>query len=77
MDISSIALQGLEQADSQLQTAAVSLASLGSSSSAGVDIATLSSDVVALQTAQTSVELNLSLIRTADKIEKATVNLSA
>jgi hypothetical protein len=76
MDISAIALQGLNQADTQFQQAAIDLANVGSNGYGG-DIVDLASVVVALSTSQISVEANLSALKAADQIQQAAINLTA
>lgn len=65
MDLSAIALQGLQQADVQLQAAASNLANAGASTpdGANLDVLNLSSQIVALNSAKTLVDLNLSTLR--------------
>ena len=54
MDLSAIALQGLQQAESQLNQAAAGIASFGAASpdGAGLDTVSLSAEMVALMSAQ-------------------------
>lgn len=77
MDPSAIALQGLQQANVQLETAAAKIASAGASSPDGtpVDIVDLSTELVALMTAQNLFEANLATIKTADQMQKALVDI--
>jgi len=79
MDLSAIALQGLDQAQVQLQNAATRLASAGAESpdGAGLDTVDLSADIVALMSAQNQYSANLSTLKTADQIQKNTINLVA
>lgn len=78
MDISAIALQGLEQAQVQLGNAATKLASAGASpNGAGVDIVDLSAQMVALLSAKNNVSVNLSVLKTASQIEKKVTDLMA
>lgn len=78
MDPSAIALQGLQQAEYQLDAAAAGIASAGtdSSNSGNADTVDLSSEMVALTSAQTQYEANLATLKTADQVEQNLVNLS-
>jgi flagellar hook protein FlgE len=78
MDISAIALQGLQQAGSQLDAAAAGIASAGtgSSNAGNVDVVDLSAEMVALTSAQTQYEANLATLKTADQVEQNLVNLT-
>jgi flagellar hook protein FlgE len=78
MDISSIALQGLQQADVQLEAAAAGLASSGgNSASPAVDTVGLPSQIVALTSAQTSYAVNVESLKTVDQVQKTLINLLA
>jgi len=79
MDISAIALQGLQQAEAQLDQAATSIASFGAASpeGAGLDTVDLSAEVVALLSARTQSAANLSTLKTADEMQKAVIDLMA
>ena len=78
MDLSSIALRGVEQAQVQLDAAATSLASAGASpNGANLDTADLASGVVALNSAQVLLQLSLSTLKTADQVQKTALNLLA
>ena len=78
MDISAIALQGVEQAQVQLDAATASLASAGTSpGGANLDTADLASGIVALNSAQTLLQLSLSTLKTADQVSQTTLNLLA
>jgi hypothetical protein len=78
VDISAIALQGLEQAQVQLQTAATRLASAGLSSDGyNLDSVDLSAGIVALMSAKNNFSVNASLLKTADEIQKTAINLMA
>jgi flagellar hook protein FlgE len=77
MDVSSIAVQGLKQADAQLDVAAAKIASLGTPSAGGVDVVDVSTEMVALMSAQTQFDANLTTLKTADQIEKSLVDLTA
>jgi flagellar hook protein FlgE len=79
MDVSSIALQGLQQADHQLDAAAAGIASAGANSAneGNGDVVDFSSEMVALMSAQILYEANLSTLKTADQVEQNLVNLTA
>ena len=78
MDLSAIALQGLQQADVQLETAASNLANAGANSTGpSLDIVDLASQIVALNSAKTLAQVNLEALKTADQIQKNVLNLIA
>jgi flagellar hook protein FlgE len=79
MDISAIALQGLDQASAQLETAVAGIASAGAASpdGANLDTVSLSEEVVALVSAKTMYSANLSTLKTADQIQKSTIDVVA
>jgi len=79
MDISSIALQGLNQASAQLDAAASQIASAGAASPdrANLDTADLSTQMVALTSAQTLFEADLATLKTADQMQKSLIDLTA
>ncbi len=77
MDISAIALQGLQQADAQLEQAATRIASAGiaSANGANLDTVDLSAEVVALISARDLSAVNLSTLKTGDEIQKTAIDL--
>jgi len=79
MDLSAIALQGLQQADAQLNAAASKIASFEASSpdGAGLDSVDLSAEVVALMSARNQSEANLATLHTASEIQKNVIDLMA
>jgi flagellar hook-associated protein FlgK len=79
MDISSIALQGLEQASAQVDAAAVQIASAGSASgnAAPVDTVSLSEEMVALMSAKTAFAANVSVLKTAEQTQQNVLNVMA
>jgi hypothetical protein len=79
MDLSAIALQGLQQADAQLEQAATRIASLGASSPDGatLDIADLSAQMVALTAAKDQSAVNLSALSTAAETQKNLIDVLA
>ena len=78
MDPSAIALQGLQQAEFQLDAAAAGIANAGTGSSNGgnADAVDLSAEMVALATAQNQYDANLATLKTADQVEQNLVNLT-
>ncbi|MBZ5546334.1 MAG: hypothetical protein LAO22_00025 [Acidobacteriia bacterium] len=79
MDISAIALQGLQQADAQLEKAATRIAAYGATSPDGANLDTvdLSAEVVALMSAKTEFSANLKTLKTANEIQKNLIDLTA
>jgi flagellar hook protein FlgE len=79
MDASSIALQSLQQANAQLETAAARIASAGADSleAAPVDVVDLSAEMVALMSAQSAFEVNLITLKAAAEMQKSLVDLKA
>jgi hypothetical protein len=76
MDISAIALQGLQQAETQLENAATVIASAGANS-ASPDAVDLTVEMTALMSARNQSAVNLSVLKTADEMQKATIDLMA
>jgi hypothetical protein len=74
---SSIALQGLQQADVQLTAAATKIASADASSrdAANLDVADLSAEMVALMSAQTAFGVNLAPLKTVDEMQTSLLDL--
>jgi hypothetical protein len=79
MDVSSIALQGLQQADFQLEAAATQIASTGVNSPDGatLDVVELSSEMVALMTARTLFDINLATLKAAEQMQRSLIDLKA
>ena len=78
MDISAIALQGLEQSQVQLDNAASRLAGAGASPVASnSDSVDLSAGMLALLSAKNNFAVNISIMKTADQIEKYTIDMMA
>ena len=79
MDLSAIALQGLEQGQAQLEQAAARLAGAGAESPDGANLDTveLSAEIVALMSAKTQFSANLSTLKTADEIQQNALDLMA
>ncbi len=79
MDITSIALQGLEQSSAQVDAAVSQIASAGSSSggAAPVDVVSLSKEMVALMSAKTAFSANVDVFKTAEETQQSTLNVMA
>jgi len=79
MDASAIALQGLEQASTQVDAAAVRIASAGSASDGGgsLDTVSLSEEMVALMSAKTAFAANVSVLKTAEQTQQSLLNVMA
>lgn len=79
MDLSAIALQGLQQADTQLEAAAARIASSGASSPDGakLDVVDLSTEMVAPISAKTQFSANLTTLKTGDEIQKNLIDMMA
>ena len=78
MNITAIALQGLQQASAQLDAAASSIASAGASpNGSNVDVVSLSVEMVALRSAQTLFACNLASLETADQMQKTLIDITA
>jgi flagellar hook protein FlgE len=79
MDLSTIALLGMQQADTQLQSAASKIASFGASSpaAANLDTVDLSPSVVALLSAKNMYSANASTAKIADEMLKTAIDLIA
>jgi hypothetical protein len=79
MDLSAIALQGLQQAEAQLEKAATRIASVGAASPEGANLDTvvLSTEMVALMSARNQSSFSLSVLKTANEIQKNVLDLVA
>jgi len=84
VDISSIALQGLEQAQGRVEEAAVRLASMvpglgggGSGESLPVDSADLSQEAVALLAAKNAFTANLGVLKIGNEMQGLVLDLWA
>jgi len=79
MNISAISLQGLQQANDQLNTAANEIASPAAISPAGAnsDTVDLSAAVVALLSGKNNIEANLGTMKVADEVLQSTIDLIA
>jgi len=76
MDISAIALQGLDAAQAQLETAAAGIASAAASGGAN-DTVTLSTEVVALLSAKNLASVDIATLKVAGQTQKSLVDLLA
>jgi hypothetical protein len=72
MDVSSIALQGLQQAQVQLESAAQRVAGAGSATS---DTADLSREAVSILSAKNDFAANINVMKVADDMQKSLINL--
>jgi flagellar hook protein FlgE len=79
MDISAIALQGMDRASTQLEAAAANIASAGAASPDGANLDTvdLSTQMAALMSAQSLFAANLATLKTADQMQTSLINLTA
>ena len=77
MDMSAVALQGLDQASAQLDAAGLASAGTASPDGANLDVVSLSEEAVALMSAKTLYSANLSVLNTADQVQKSTMGLMA
>lgn len=78
MDIAAIALQGLEQAQVQLDAAASNIANAGAASAGpNLDTVDLSTQIVALNSAQILAEVNVDIMKTANQVQQSVLNLFA
>lgn len=77
MDASSIALQGLQQADALLNAAAEAIANAGSSAGGDLNVVNMAADIVSLTSAQTLFEANIATLKTADQMQKSLIDLTA
>ncbi|MGP0019227.1 MAG: flagellar basal body rod C-terminal domain-containing protein [Candidatus Sulfotelmatobacter sp.] len=77
MDISAIALQGMNQASAQLNATAAEIAGASSANGSSPDVVNLSEEMVALMSAQNLFSENVVTLKTADQIQKSLVDLTA
>jgi hypothetical protein len=79
MEISAIALRGLDQAQAQLEQAGGQLASIGANSSDGIpaDTVDLSQAAVSLLSAKNEFAANLKVLKIADELQRQTLDLLA
>ena len=79
MDISAIALMGMQQAEARLEKAATRIASFGADAfdGANVDTVDLSSEMLAMMSARNEFSVNLKTLETANEVSKNTIDLMA
>jgi flagellar hook protein FlgE len=79
MDLSSIALQGLDQASAQLDAAASRIAGAGmpSGDGASLDTVSLSEEMVALMSAKNLFSANVASLKTADQTQQNLLDIMA
>jgi hypothetical protein len=78
MGISAIALQGVQQAEAQLNEAASNIASAGAASTAANgDSVDLSAEMIALMPAQNQSSVSLSTLKIADELQQSLINIMA
>jgi flagellar hook protein FlgE len=79
MDLSAVALQGLDRAQVALENVATQLASTStlSADSASTDTVDLSSEMVALLSAKNVFSANLATLKVADQLQKSVIDLMA
>jgi hypothetical protein len=79
MEISAIALQGLNQAQAQVEHAGGRLASIGANSGDGtlVDTADLTDATVSLLAGKNAFAANIQLLKVADQMQSKAINLLA
>ena len=73
MDISAIALQGLQQADAQLNQAAMQVLGYG----ANLDTVDLSAAMVSLMSAKIDFQVNLKVMQTAEQVQQNLLDVTA
>ena len=77
MDATSIALQGLQQADLQLNQAAASIASTSTSDGSSPDPVSLSAELIALLDARNNFSVNLATLKVAESVQKQSLDVTA
>ena len=77
MDVSSIALQGLQLANAQLEAAAANIAGAASPDAAPVDVVDLSAEMIALMSAKALFKANIATLKTADQMQKSLIDITA
>ena len=79
MDLSSIALRGLDQAQTRFERAAVGVAGVTGASpdGAAIDTVDLSTAMVSLLSTQNDVEANVKLLKIANDIQRQIIDLLA
>jgi hypothetical protein len=79
MDLSAIALQGLQQPDVQLESGATKIPSWAAMPPVGVDLDTadFSAEMVALMSAKNAASANPTPLKAADELQKRVIDLTA
>lgn len=80
MDLSSIALQGLELASAQVDAAAAAIARASATSASQppvVDAVSLSAEMVALMASQNLFATNIAVLKTADQTQRSLLDVLA
>ena len=77
MDPSSIALQGLQQAEVQAETAAAAIAGASAANGTNPDVVDLSKEVLAPISAQASFDANIATLETVDQMQKILLDVTA
>jgi flagellar hook protein FlgE len=81
MGVSSIALQGLQQAQLQLENSASKVAGMGLATTSGsgspVDTVDLSKEMVTQLSAKNQYAVNLSVLKTGDQMMKTAIDMLA
>lgn len=79
MDLSSIALQGLDRASAQLDAAAGAISGAGAplQDGAPVDFVSLSQETVALMSAKALFAANIEVLKTVAQTQQSTLNILA
>jgi len=77
MDPSSIALQGLQQAEVQAEMAATAIAGAASANGGNPDVVDLSPEMLTLISAQASFAANIATLETVDQMQKTLLDVTA
>lgn len=79
MDISAIAIQGLQQADAQLTDAAMQIANYGSDlpQGANLDVVDLSAAMVELMAGKVQFAANLKVLHTVEQVQQKMLDVKA
>jgi hypothetical protein len=78
MDPSAIAIQGLQQAEAQFDSAAEAIVTGGTAPvGSGPSAPDLAADMISLTSAQTQFEADIATLTTADQIEQSLIDVTA
>jgi hypothetical protein len=77
MELSAIALQGLREAEGQMEKAATRISSSASLDATSLDTVDLSSEMIALLSAKELAMVNLKTLETAEQMAKSVIDLMA